>query len=128
MSTPDDFESQPHTRGRGRVAEDQAVAWLERQGYRIEARNVVNAAGEIDIVAREGDTLCFVEVKARATDAYGPAILAVDGRKRRRLARAAALHLAILGIEVPCRFDVLGMDREGDAWAFTLLRNAFEGG
>lgn len=120
------FESQAHNRGRGRAAEDEAVAWLERQGYRIEARNVTNAAGEIDIVARDGDTLCFIEVKARSTGDFGLAIEAVDQRKQRRLARAAALHLALQGIEAPCRFDVLGMDRDGDAWTFTLLRNAFE--
>lgn len=120
------FEEQPHNRGRGRAAEEQAVAWLESQGYRIEARNVVNAAGEIDVVALDGDTLCFIEVKARASATYGAAIAAVDSRKQRRLARAAALHLALHGFEGPCRFDVLGMDREDATWVFTLVRNAFE--
>ena len=123
-----ELEARPHTRARGRAAEDRAVAWLELRGYRIEARNVINAAGEIDVVARDGETLCFIEVKARATGSYGPAITAVDGRKQRRLARAAALYLALQAVEGPCRFDVLGMDREeGGDWAFTLLRDAFEG-
>jgi putative endonuclease len=129
QASPGELEPRPHTRARGRAAEDLAVAWLECQGYRIEARNVVNVAGEIDVVARDGETLCFVEVKARATRSYGPAITAVDGRKQRRLARAAALYLAFQGAEGPCRFDVLGMDREETGeWVFTLLRDAFEGG
>ncbi len=128
-AAPGEAETRLHTRARGRAAEDQAVAWLERQGYRIEARNVVNPAGEIDVVARDGETLCFIEVKARATGSYGPAITAVDGRKQRRLARAAALHHALQRVEGPCRFDVVGMDREeGGDWVFTLIRDAFEAG
>lgn len=120
------FEEQLHNRGRGRAAEEEAAAWLESQGYRIEARNVVNAAGEIDVVAVDGDTLCFIEVKARTSAAYGDAIAAVDSRKQRRLARAAALHLALHGLVGPCRFDVLGMDRRDGTWVFTLVRNAFD--
>lgn len=89
------FQEQPHNRGRGKVGEDDAVRWLTGQGYAIVERNVVNHGGEIDIVAREGETLCFIEIKARASDAFGPAIAAVDIRKQRRISRAAALYLAI---------------------------------
>lgn len=121
------FDRQPHTRGRGSVAEEQAVAWLERQGYEVVERNVTTRAGEIDAVAREGETLCFVEIKARLTSTYGPAIAAVGPGKQRRIARAAALYLQKKGLwESPCRFDVLGMDATEDGWEFTLVRNAFE--
>jgi putative endonuclease len=120
------FQDQPHNRGRGKIGEDDAVAWLERQGYRIVERNVVNHAGEIDVVAHEGETLCFVEIKARASDAFGPAIAAVDFRKQRRISRAASLYLAMKGPrDTPCRFDVLGLDRAGDGWRYTLVRDAF---
>jgi putative endonuclease len=123
------FGDQTHNRGRGKVGEDDAVRWLEGQGYKVVERNVVNHAGEIDLVARDGDTLCFVEIKARASDAFGPAIAAVDFRKQRRISRAAALYLAVKGHrDTPCRFDVIGLDRSprsDTGWRYTLVRNAF---
>jgi putative endonuclease len=120
------FADQPHNRGRGKVGEDDAVRWLEQQGYQVVERNVVNHAGEIDLVARDGDTLCFVEIKARASDAFGPAIAAVDFRKQRRISRAAALYLAVKDHrDTPCRFDVIGLDRSAGGWRYTLVRDAF---
>ena len=120
------FQEQPHNRGRGKIGEDDAVSWLERQGYRVVERNVVNHGGEIDVVAYEEGTVCFVEIKARASDAYGLAIEAVDLRKQRRISRAAALYLAMKGPrDAPCRFDVLGLDKAGDGWRYTLIRDAF---
>jgi putative endonuclease len=126
MSEARAFESQPHTRQKGLRAEEEASLWLERQGLEVVERNVVTHAGEIDIIAREGEVLCFVEVKARASDVYGPAIEAVDARKQRRLVRAASLYLALRNLDTACRFDVLGMDLEPEGWRFTLIRNAFE--
>jgi len=116
--------------GRGRIAEDAAARWLERRGYRIVERNHRNRAGEIDLVAWHGETLCFVEVKARAVTAYGPASAAVNWEKRRRLGRAAALYLALRGGPAPeCRFDVLGVEAQEDAgeraWRFSLITDAF---
>ncbi|HLX10285.1 MAG TPA: YraN family protein [Thermoanaerobaculia bacterium] len=117
----------PSNRARGRAGEQAAVTWLEAQGYQVLERNVVNHAGEIDLIARDGGgVLCFIEVKARSGAAFGPAIAAVGPAKRRRLSRAAALHLAIRGLHLtPCRFDVLGLDWTGDTWRYTLVRDAF---
>jgi len=123
----DAFDAAPHTRGRGFAGEEAAIPFLEGEGYRIEARNVVTVAGEIDIVAWEGDVLCFVEVKARSTAEYGRAVEAVDRRKQRRLFRAASVYLLRLTEEPVCRFDVLGLDHGPDGWEITLLRDAFEG-
>jgi putative endonuclease len=121
-----DFRRQPHTRARGRVGEEDAVQWLAGQGFEVLERNVVNKAGEIDAVAKEGETLVFLEIKARASDAYGPAIAAVDARKQRRVSRAAALYIAMKRLHnAPCRFDVLGLDWQEGGWRFTLIRNAF---
>ena len=125
-----ELQRQPHARAKGKFGEEAAARWLEEQGYRIVERNVLNKAGEIDLVAWEGETLCFVEIKARASDAYGPAIAAVDFRKQRRISRAAALYLAVQGHGgVACRFDVLGLDWMGDSgggsWRYTLVRDAF---
>jgi putative endonuclease len=125
MTALADFGAQPHTVGRGRVAEDAAAAWLQAQGYRIVERNHRNAAGELDLVAEDGDTLCFVEVKARTETRFGPALAAVGPRKRRRVGRAAALYLALAGVEPPCRFDVLAMEAGAEGWRFTLLKDAF---
>jgi putative endonuclease len=123
----DEFEAQPHTRARGRRGEDAACAFLAAAGYRILERNVSTAAGEIDVIATDGDTLCFVEVKARADDEHGPAIAFVGPRKQRRLARCVALYLAIRDIHGrPVRFDVVGLEREAGAWRCELVRGAFE--
>jgi len=92
---PAEFELQTHTRGRGKVGEDAAVRWLEGEGYLVLERNVVTHAGEIDVVARDGEWLVFLEIKARGSAAYGPAIAAVGPAKQRRISRAAALYLAI---------------------------------
>lgn len=120
------FHEQAHARGRGRVGEEEAVRWLTGQGYEILARNVVNHGGEIDVVAADGGTLCFLEIKARASARYGAAIEAVGFAKQRRLSRAAALYLTARGWHGrACRFDVLGLDREGEGWRYTLVKNAF---
>jgi putative endonuclease len=77
---------------RGRSAETLALVALMLKGYRPLARRFIAAGGEIDLVLRRGDTLAFVEVKARATlgDAYG----AIDARKRARFSRAARAWIA----------------------------------
>ena len=121
------FGDLPHTRARGAAGEDAAEAFLVASGYRIVARNVVTKVGELDVVALDGETLCFVEIKARATAEYGRAIEAVRTGKQRKIVRAALLFLAKNRSQRPCRFDVLGIDRGADGtWSFTLLRNAFE--
>ena len=82
--------------------------------------------GEIDLIAFEGETLCFIEVKARSTGEYGPAVAAVGRRKQARIARVAAMILAQSGYRAACRFDVIGLDRRGGTWDVTLIRNAFD--
>ncbi len=122
--------SRPRWRGsshqRGRAAEDAATRWLERRGYRIVERNVRTAAGEIDLVAVDGETLCFIEVKARQGDRYGRAVGSLGLRQQGRLARAAALFLAGHDWDGPCRFDVVGLERGPQGWSFELVADAFE--
>lgn len=121
-----DFREQPHTRAQGRVGEDDAVRWLAAHGYEIVERNVVNHGGEIDVVAKDGDTLCFIEIKARDGKLYGDAIEGVTPSKQRRLSRAAALYVANKALHrLPCRFDVLGLDWQEEGWRYTLIRDAF---
>ena len=121
-----EFLSQAHTVGRGRVAQRSAERHLKGEGYRIVGRNWSCKAGEIDIVAFEGETLCFIEIKARSSAEYGPAVAAVGRQKQGRIARAARWLLAESHYRGVCRFDVLGLDREEAGWRYTLVRNAFE--
>lgn len=123
----DDFSKLPHTRARGSAAEDAAEAYLREQGYRIVERNVAGRLGEIDLVALDGETLVFVEVKARASAEFGRAVEAVGPRKQARLVRAASMFLAQNRSQRACRFDVLGLDRAADgSWQITLVRDAFQ--
>ncbi len=126
METPlKSFRDQPHNRARGGQGESEAIRWLVDKGYRIVERNVRTKAGEIDAIARDGSFLCFVEIKARSSNRYGPAIAAVDSRKQRRIARAAMLYLAMHPTDRPCRFDVVGLDLGPDGWQVTLVKDAF---
>ncbi len=90
-------------------------------GFDVLKRNLRGPSGEIDIVARDGATLVFVEVKARRSRAYGSALGAVDARKRRRLRAAAADYLQFVAPDAKARFDVLTIDAAGPH----LHRDAF---
>ncbi len=92
----------------GKTAEAAAEGLLRRKGYTILGRNIRFGRGELDIVARVGETLIFVEVKARRTSRYGGASHAVTAHKERQLVQLAAQYLAHHHLEQhPCRFDVL---------------------
>lgn len=125
-ATRDAFARLGATHARGRAAEEVARQWLEAQGYAVQEINVRTAAGEIDVVARDGEVLCFIEIKARATDEFGPAISAVTAPKQRRLVRAAACYLTDRREATPVRFDVLGLDLVAGEWRYTLVRDAFQ--
>lgn len=117
----------PHAEGV--AAELAAEHHLRRLGYRIVGKNVRAGGGELDLVAVEGDTLCFIEVKARRTGTFGAAVEAVGWDKRRRIERAARGYLARHPFDGPCRIDVLGIETgPGGELRFELLRNAFEVG
>ena len=112
----------------GKEAEAAAERFLRQKGYRILDRNVRIGRGELDIVARAGDTLIFVEVKARRTDFYGGVAHAVTARKERQLIQLAARYLAAHRLKhQPCRFDVLFYDaRASAAPILEHVENAFE--
>jgi putative endonuclease len=94
----------------GRLGEAAARAYLEAHGVRVLQGNVAYPAGELDLVARDGDTLVFVEVKTRTSRAFGPPSLAVHRRKQRQIVRAAQWYLAERRLGEPaCRFDVLAV-------------------
>jgi putative endonuclease len=114
----------------GEAGEEAAVHWLERHGFRIEARNWRKRTGEIDVVAWQGSTLVFVEVKTRRGTAYGTGGEAVGAGKQARIQRAASAYLQRFGSRVPvCRFDVLEVDASGSGTpAVSHLPDAFRPG
>lgn len=110
----------------GQFGEKIAAEELERRGYEILARRYRTRHGEIDIVARDGETIVFVEVKARVTAEFGTAAEAVTAWKQRRLAVMATDYLARSGVApCPCRFDVVAIDGVGDGMRITVYRDAF---
>lgn len=115
----------------GRWGETLAARFLKQAGYRILARNVVTPVGELDIVAREGEELVFVEVKTRTSGEFGGPLGAVGPAKRRKIIQSARSYLARHRMdECPCRFDVVGVTRvEGKTDPdVELVRGAFSAG
>lgn len=94
----------------GLRGEDIAARELKRRGYRIVERRWRSKLGEIDLIARDGETLVVVEVKARSREDYGPPADAVDGVKRKRLVRLAKAYLRARSLgATTVRFDVVGV-------------------
>lgn len=113
----------------GIAGEGLACEELERRGYTIVARRWRERGGEIDIIARDGDTLVFVEVKARADGDFGDAVESVTRSKRRRLVRLATQYVAdARWIDRPCRFDIVTIHVDGGRPVLTVYQNAFDAG
>ena len=124
------MESHPHeesgfrtdTCALGKSAEDAAVDLLERDGYRIVERNYRCKLGELDIVARDGAVLAFVEVRSRADESHGHAAEMVTPAKQRKVARVAAWYLVDRRPrDAQMRFDVVAITGASvelikDAW------------
>ncbi|PYR50854.1 MAG: YraN family protein [Acidobacteria bacterium] len=112
----------------GRIGEDLACGELERRGYAILARRYRRRAGELDIVARDGRTVVFVEVKTREGLEFGAGVEAVTSMKRRRMMRVAQDFVVRhhLG-DCPCRFDVVSIDMGAGCRepAIEVFQNAF---
>lgn len=112
-----------NTKRIGDAGEDLAARHLEGLGWRVLARNWRGRSGELDLVAEDGATVVFVEVKARASRSHGLPEEAVDARKRARLARAALEFLRARGLgDRPARFDVAAVE----GTSVRLIRAAFE--
>lgn len=112
----------------GKLGEEQAVARLKKEGYRVLARNYRNTFGEIDIIAEDGKTLCFVEVRTRTKDWHGHPFESISAIKQKKIIRAARGYLAQKDTEdVEARFDVVAVIPDA-AGGFTveLIKNAFE--
>ncbi len=114
----------PHLKT-GRIGEKQAEKFLKKSGLKIIARNVQVGYDELDLIARQGDTLVFVEVKTRANEEFGRPAAAVNRAKRKKLSRAAMHFLKKRKLRPPyIRFDVVEVI--GDRPEIRHIQNAFQ--
>ena len=121
----------------GKLGEAYAAAYLEQRGYRLVAANFTLPVGrnlrgavvnnEIDLIAYDGDTLCFIEVKTRASDWFAPPEVNVDLRKRRQVARAARAYRRLFELENEAyRYDVVTVVLPDDSTPqIELIKNYF---
>lgn len=107
----------------GAAAESLAAEFLESRGLVIAARNYRCRFGEIDLIAREGETVVFVEVRRRTSEAYGGAAESITPAKRRRLLATARHYLVRARGTAPCRFDAVLI--RGEPPRVDWIRNAF---
>jgi putative endonuclease len=111
----------------GNTGEDLACEELERRGYAIIARRYRRRGGELDIIARDGKTMVFVEVKAREGRAFGEACEAVTANKRRTITRLALDYLMRHRLtECACRFDVVSIHFDSGTPVIDVYQNAFD--
>jgi putative endonuclease len=113
----------------GKLGEDLACAELSRRGYEILARRYRTKYGEIDIVARDGDTVVIVEVKTRDGRTFGSGADAVTPLKQHRILHMGTDYLLRRRLaNRPCRFDVVEVNLEGSDPRIQVYRNAFDVG
>ncbi len=111
----------------GALSEEKATEFLKANGYRILARNYKTKLGEVDIIAQDKETICFVEVKCRRSGRFGLAQEAVSRQKQRQIAKAALIFLKEKKfLDKKARFDVVSLNYSGSVEKIGLIKNAFE--
>jgi putative endonuclease len=113
----------------GSKGEDLAVQYLKKKGFKVIERNYHCSAGEIDLIAREKNTLVFVEIKTRSSSDFGLPQDAVDRFKQRKMIETARYYLAEhhLTEDIPARFDVVAIHLTPDGPHIELIKDAFQG-
>jgi putative endonuclease len=115
-----------NSRKEGSRGEDLAAEYLERNGYEILDRNYRFERGEVDLIAKDGDELVFIEVKARRSDAFGLPEDAITPQKEEQIKRVAEGYLFERQIEnQACRFDVVAITYNQGKADIRVIRNAF---
>ena len=112
----------------GHSAEALAAQCLRQKGYRILEQNLRVLNGELDIVAQDGETLVFIEVKGRRTQSLGNIAFAIDDRKKRQIIKLASYYLSEKGFtNQPCRFDAIFVNlSNANTPELTHVSHAFE--
>jgi putative endonuclease len=116
-----------HLHAVGKAGEEAAVQYLCQQGYQILERNYRCRFGEIDLIARDGQTLAFIEVKTRRSQRFGPPAAAVTIEKQRHLIKASQVYLSQKRkADELCRFDVVTIEVDSQAPRIELIKDAFQ--
>lgn len=110
---------------RGQFAEEAVATFLAKRRFKILAKNVVFPFGELDLVADDGGTLVFIEVKYRKNSDYGEPYEAVGKSKQRKIILAAKAYLQKFKTEPPCRFDVVSIGGDLKNPVIEHLQDAF---
>lgn len=110
----------------GKAGEDIATDFLKKNNYKILEKNYRKRCGEVDIVAQDKETVCFIEVKMRRSDEFGRPEEAVSNKKQRQISKAALCYLKENKfIERSARFDVVSIVYKGKTPDIDLIKNAF---
>ncbi|MEW6670255.1 MAG: YraN family protein [Thermodesulfobacteriota bacterium] len=111
----------------GQTSEMLAARFLKKRRYKILETNYRTRMGEIDIIARDGDTIAFIEVKARTSDQFGNPKGAVTLQKQRKISMVALQYLkAIQQSDAKARFDVVSISTLTEPPVIEIIKNAFE--
>lgn len=111
----------------GKKGEDIAVAYLKGEGYQILERNYRCPFGEVDIVAKDGNTIVFVEVKSRRSERFGDPQVAVGQEKQKKISMISLNYLQEMRIPSDnARFDVVAVKMFPEGTKVELIRNAFD--
>lgn len=110
------------TKTRGKLAENQACEFLQKQGLKLIEKNYNCRTGEIDLIMQDKQALVFVEVRYRAKNEYGSALDSVDQHKIKKLISAANHYISTHQIDQPMRFDVIGFNASNKP---NWVKNAF---
>jgi putative endonuclease len=111
----------------GKAGEEEALRFLKSKGYKLLRQNYKTKLGEIDIIAQDRETLCFIEVKTRSSDMFGHPSEALTPAKQKKLSQLALIFLKEHNlIEKKARFDVVTIMHSKDkAIDFKLIKDAF---
>jgi putative endonuclease len=111
----------------GKKGEELAIRFLKKKGYRMIEKNYVCKMGEMDLIAREKDTLVFIEVKTRTSTTFGPPQLAVNPKKQSQMSKVALHFLKEKRLEdVKARFDVVAILLGPKGEEIELINDAFD--
>ena len=107
----------------GSEKEELAIAYLTEQGIKILARNFYFRGGELDLIVKDGEYICFIEVKYRKNDRFGCPEDSVTFAKQKKMIKGARQYLYSKKYpeQIPCRFDVIAIHQEDITW----IQNAF---
>ena len=109
----------------GNKGENWAIKFLKEKGYKILERNLKTPFGEVDIIAKDRNTIVFIEVKTRSSDAFGQPFEAVNYQKQERLKKIALFYLKGIKIDLPIRFDVMSIIFRNGKTEINHIINAF---